>query len=368
MHLNRITLSKFKNFEQLNFEPNLGFNFIIGDNGIGKTNLLDAIHYCCMTKSFFHKSDKFGIRKGEDYFRIESSWKDELVAVQLNVKFKLGDIRQVECNGQNYKKASDHLGRIPVVMITPNEIYTFIHETEERRKFLNQTLVQLDSEYLHALNQYNKLLVQKMSLLKQRKIGLKEDEIVLDSYEAQMAKNAMIIFNKRNELVESIQTLLNNYSLKISKGNQESKLEYYSDANSNNLLEIWKKERDLDRFKGRVHSGIHRDKLECIFNGESLKNYGSQGQIKTFVMALRLAQINYLMQHSKNKPIILLDDVFAKLDEKRVMELISLILEIGIEQCFITDTHLERANKFIAKKRLPASVWNLQNQNIELNA
>ncbi|MEO6189601.1 MAG: DNA replication and repair protein RecF [Saprospiraceae bacterium] len=352
--MNQLNLYQFKNLDQLNFQPKKGLNFIIGKNGSGKTNLLDSIHCCCMTKSYFQYSDKNCIQHDANYFRIESKWKDKDQMQTLNIKCVKSELRQVEWNGVQYNKASEHLGKIPVVMIVPNEVYTFVNESEDRRKFLNQSLIQLDPYYFEQLNTYNQFLKQKTAALKSMKLKSSYDNVLLDAYELSMEKAAKVIYQKRKEFVDKIIPYLQAFSEKMSGGLQESMLEYYSHVQDKNMLDVWRSEREYDAMSNRIHSGIHRDKVECKFNNQNLKNFGSQGQIKTFVIALRLAQVQYLMENMKTKPILLLDDLFAKLDESRVEQLLTLLDGLEIEQCFITDTHLLRAQK-IAKKRIMSS-------------
>jgi DNA replication and repair protein RecF len=236
------------------------------------------------------------------------------------------------------------LGKIPVVMVVPNEVYTFVHVAEERRVFLNQTLVQVDTDYFSKLITYNLCQKQRMATLKWCKINERMDEELIESYEKKMLEPALYISRKRQELIQSINPLIRKYSKLISGDEQDSVLEYSTNVQSD-LLQRWREEREIDIQTKRIKTGIHRDKLECKMNGQTIHNYGSQGQIKTLVMALRLAQLEYLMQHTGKKPILLLDDLFAKLDENRVMRLLELIDQMGIEQCMITDTHLDRAVK-----------------------
>jgi len=368
MHLNHLRLINFKNFKDLDFRPGLGLNLIIGENGTGKTNILDAIYYCCITKSYFHYSDKNCIQYNEQFFRLESFWKDLSGDHSVVIKYQENIGRNVEWDGGQYDKASQHIGKLPVVMIVPDEVYSFVQSAEERRKFLNQTLIQLDAVYLKHLIRYNHQLAQKTAALKLIKLKGISDHQLLDSYDKSMLDAANYIFEARKKLIEYISVHIHNFSNQMSSGTQKSEIKYVSDLEKKSILENWLIDRPKDILTGRIHSGIHRDKLVCKFNDQDLKNFGSQGQIKTFIIAMRLAQISYLMNKSQKKPILLLDDLFAKLDELRVEKLLSIIQDLGIVQCFITDTHLSRAVKISSEISWHRSIFTLQNHKLSLHA
>jgi|JI10StandDraft_1071094.scaffolds.fasta_scaffold00533_30 DNA replication and repair protein RecF len=348
MILTQLNLTHFKNFEKLNYPWQSGINFIIGPNGVGKTNILDAIYTSCITKSFFQTNDHQLILHGKDFFRLEANWQDNDEIHEVVVKMATDKIKEIEWDQKKYLKASDHVGKIPVVMVVPDDIFTFIHESEDRRKFINQTLIQVDHQYLVHLLQYNRLLKQRNAVLKQAKKTQHIDYNLLDSYHFGMNLSAKYIYSKRHDFIEQLNPLLNEFSLKISKGLQNSSIKYTSDA-AEDLLEKWQNEYQKDMLMGRTNSGIHRDQLIPYFNEKRLKEFGSQGQIKTLLLALRLAQYRFLYKYSGVKPVMLLDDLFAKLDATRIASLLDVLIEEKIDQCFITDNHSDRAKKLAAK-------------------
>ncbi|MCC6815422.1 MAG: DNA replication/repair protein RecF [Saprospiraceae bacterium] len=348
MIFKKILFAQFKNLNELSFNPKPGINFIIGNNGVGKTNILDGIHFCCMTKSYFHHSDKMSIQHDRDFFRIESLLTND-EEHQIIVRCKKNGQRVINFDSIAYSKASEHLGKIPVIMIIPDEVYTFINESEERRKFINYSLVQTDREYFYQLNLYNQQIKQRKSFLKSNNPLSFENNSLLDAYESDMYKAGRYIVKARSELIKKINPYLEEFSREMSDGQQSCSIRYKSNYDEEYALSEWAKQRESDALSGRTRTGIHLDKLECFFNNQSLKNFGSQGQIKTFVIALRFAQMKYLQSESHRNPILLLDDLFAKLDEDRVAQLVKLIERSPIDQCFITDTNLDRAKK-IAKQ------------------
>ncbi len=348
-------------------DSGIGLNFIIGENGIGKTNLLDAIHFCCMTKSYFHNSDKLNIQHEKDFFRIESKWINNSNEVdEVVVKCKKDSTREILWNQDVYNKASEHIGKIPVVMIIPDEVYTFVSESEERRRFLNYSLIQTDKNYLLQLNIYNQQLKQRITLLKSGGLSHSNNDPLLEAYELDMAKSSIYIRKRRNEFVDNINPLIQEYSQLMSNDKQTSCIKYSSNVKEADIIQQLKEDRQVDALTGRTRTGIHRDKLECYFNNQNLKSFGSQGQIKTFVISLRLAQMNYLTQHSSTSPILLLDDLFAKLDEDRVGQLLQLIEQSSIQQCFISDTHLDRAVHITKNIKIPYRIHQLKNSQIQI--
>ncbi|HMW39994.1 MAG: DNA replication and repair protein RecF [Saprospiraceae bacterium] len=363
MLLRHLELANYKNFEKLVIEPSEGLQCIIGPNGSGKTNLLDAIYYSCMARSFFHLSDRNNMRYGSQFFRLISYWSDGDRDHELIIRRSASE-RVISWNGMESDRSADHLGRLPVVMIVPNDAYTLLAESEERRKLINQTLVQTNPSYFRALAEYHRLLNQKMALLKASRSGTRTDHALLDTYDHSMVQPATLIHEARKNFCSEIAPDLESMGLAISQNAQNCSLSYQSDFGIGQAAERWAEDRSRDLLAGRVHSGIHRDKIEYQFNGQSLKNYGSQGQIKTFVMALRLAQVQYLRKHTLTEPILLLDDLFAKLDEDRVKQLVNLVQKIGISQCFITDTHLDRARNLVMQNPVRGKVFTFEGEKL----
>ncbi len=365
MVLDHIKILNYKNIRQVSADWSSRVNFIIGPNGSGKTNLLDAIYYSSMTRSYFSKPDKDLVNWDSDFFRLECRFREGQMDHFLVVKLMPGQLKEFEWDGQLQSHATQHLGRIPIVMVAPDDIYSFVFDSEARRQFLNQTLIQVDQNYLKNLADYHKLLKQKQLALKEFSRSGKVDHTLLDIYDAQMAGPARFIFNCRNGLVAELNPLINALARRFSNGGQNANLEYESHA-SEDLVMSWARERDKDLHTQRIQSGIHRDKLRLISDGYLLKDYGSQGQIKTFVLALRIAQYEYLRKFSGVRPILLLDDLFAKLDAGRVEALLVYLAEQDSGQCFITDNYLERASELSRRSGLIGRIYTLENHNLAL--
>ncbi|HRI33558.1 MAG TPA: DNA replication and repair protein RecF [Saprospiraceae bacterium] len=366
MYLSRLKLLQFKNINDLSLSIGPGFNFIIGNNGVGKTNIMDAIYYACLSKSFFQASDKLVVQHNTDFFRLEADFINQDKIHQLIIKYKPQSLKELSWDDKIYTKASEHIGKIPVVMIVPDDVFTFIHHSEDRRKFMDQTLVQIDSEYLQHLNNYNRILKQRNAALKLMKQSNRRDDQLLDIYEQGLLQAAQYIYIKRKQFIEDIGPMLASYSNQISQNKQGSTITFESDA-SQDLDILWASQRDKDFYTQRTNAGIHKDQLEPFFNEKPLRQFGSQGQIKTFLLALRLAQYKFLFQFSGKKPILILDDLFSKMDSARVQQLLFLLEAEHTGQCFITDTHLDRAQQLIKKISGESQIFQINDGNLALH-
>lgn len=362
MIFQQIKLTHFKNFQDVSVNLGPGFHFVTGNNGAGKTNLLDALYYFCMVRSFRKTKDVDLVNHQADYFRIEASISELQTNHSLCIKFKHGVLKEVIWDETKDERLAAHLGRLPVVLIAPDEIYQFIHEGEERRKFINQTLIQIDSNYFENLNTYTRLLKQRNAALKLMKKQGKLDSKLLDTYDFKMESPGIAIATKRAEFISNLKSALNEYSNRISGKDEQLDLKYHTTVDSdysNTLL----KSRTLDFYAGGTNFGIHKDKLECLMNGRSLSHVGSQGQIKTFVLSMKLAQFDFLRTQSQKMPVVLLDDIFAKLDAVRVQKLLVLLESENIEQCFITDTHIDRVKELAKTLKSKTAFYEIiQNQ------
>lgn len=343
MLVDQVHLINFKNFSDLRLELGSGFHFITGYNGVGKTNLLDAIYFLSMTRSFIQSSVKDLIRNGEDFCRVEVQLADEDNKHDLIIK--LGQAaNDWSWDGTPYNTLNAHIGRIPVVMIAPDEVYTLMHLPEARRKYLNQVLIQMDNRYLSHLMAYGRILKQRNAALRQMKTHGRLDKALLEAIDIGMISHGQIIFQQRKQLVAELNPMVNEYIDLISGGQQTGHLEYYSDLDvEGSYIEKSERSYEKDYFSGRTNLGIHKDKLICKLGDLIIGDQGSQGQLKTFVIALKLAQFKYLKSKKEQLPIVLLDDLFAKLDDQRVRLLIELLAKEQIEQCFISDTDYNRA-------------------------
>ncbi|MDQ3140698.1 MAG: DNA replication and repair protein RecF [Bacteroidota bacterium] len=352
MFLDAISLTAFKNFEKLELSFQQGVHFILGLNGAGKTNLLDAIYYSCLTKSFFQTSDKSLIKHDHEFFRAVLHFKDVDKNHQLIIKCKPPGLKEFIWDDILYEKVSNHIGKVPVVLIVPDDIYTFINDSEVRRRFLNQSLVQIDALYLEHLLIYNRILKQRNALLKNSSISVPKKRELMDIYDQRLVDSGTYIYKMRSHMIIEISRDLNGFVESISQHDQQASLEYQSDA-IGNYNELMNRSRERDLLSQRTNVGIHKDRIIPKLGERALRDFGSQGQIKTFIIALRLAQYRFLLNQSQQKPLLLLDDLFAKLDEERIKKLMQIIESLEIPQVFITDTDEKRAKRVIQYSQIP---------------
>ncbi|MBX7162828.1 MAG: DNA replication and repair protein RecF [Saprospiraceae bacterium] len=343
MYFTDITFVNFKNLQIENFSVGRGMYFIVGENGAGKTNFLDAVYYCGMTKSWFHHTDKEIFNYAQSYFRLKAVIQSDQ-SHELKVKVLSGLQKEISFDDKVYQKNADHIGRIPVIMIAPDDIFAFSQDSENRRRFLNHSLVQFDHRYLFHLLEYNKYLKQRNASLRAQKKNQKIDHTLLDIYDEKLIFHGVPIYEQRKELVKSILPLYIEFSRKISDGKQDSLLEYVSDLDRDFPQQL-SQSREKDYFSLRTNVGVHKDQFEPVFQNYKLRVQGSQGQMKTALLALKLAQYRLLATRLHTTPVFLLDDIFSKLDRNRVMQLVQLIADEKIDQCFITDTDIERSRE-----------------------
>lgn len=346
MQLHRIHLVQFKNYSNqvLEFSPRL--NGFVGQNGQGKTNLLDAIYYLCMGKSYFAIRDQFIVQHDEAFFRLVGQFIQEDKQENLVVKVEPRKRKELELNGQRYDKLADHVGRFPVVIVVPDDTQLIREGSEERRRFLDNTLSQLDHNYLRYLLQYNKVLKQRNALLKQNS-GRSISESLLKVYDEQLTEPAQYIYERRTSFVEAFTAPFQHAHQAICGGQEKVGLTYRSALAQQSLSNILLESREKDRVLERTTQGIHRDELVFKLDGHPLKRLGSQGQLKSFVLALKLAQYRFLQAEHQLPPILLLDDVFDKLDPQRVEQLMAYILAENFGQIFLSDTDQQRIQQVL---------------------
>ena len=335
--INHITLKNFKNYGYLDVEFHPGLNAILGLNGVGKTNLLDAIYYTCLGKSYFSSGDRQVLKKGEDYIRIVSKIEVGERSEKFIAKIQPGKNKELSIDGKKVEKISDHVGRYPVTIVAPDDITLLLEGSEPRRKFLNHNLIQYDTSYALHLIKYNRLLKQRNVLLKSFAERQKWDESLLMSITEQMEEPSLYIKEKREELVkEMIPIFTENYAM-ISGNRETCEIIYKSQLIDLSFLELMESHMEKDRILQRSTAGIHKDDLQFNMNGELLKPFGSQGQLKSFILSLKLAQYQILKQRSGKTPILILDDVFDKLDGERVSHLLQILHDQEYGQVFLTD-------------------------------
>ncbi|MGB1207287.1 MAG: DNA replication/repair protein RecF [Chitinophagales bacterium] len=365
MYIQKIKIVNFKNYEQasLRFSPKL--NVVVGSNGTGKTNLLDAIYYMCFCKSYFNASDNLNIRHNTYFFRIESVF--VLNEKEESVVAKVGQGRKKEMRHNQivYKKLSEHIGLLPLVMIAPDDVSLIKNASEERRKLIDSTLCQLDSTYLANLIQYNKLLKQRNATLKSFVEKRFFNATLLQTYDERLIPLGKFIHFKRKEFVENLMPILQVFYKILSQGKEKVACIYKSHLNEKEFGEILKANLMQDKQVQRTTQGIHRDDLLFSIDGYRLKKFGSQGQQKSFLLALKLAIYRYIQQKKQQKPILLLDDIFDKLDLQRIEQLISIVTKEDFGQVFISDTQLKRIKIIFDKLSLSYCVFEIKDsQNI----
>lgn len=343
MYLSRIILSNFKNIQEAQIELSPKINCICGNNGEGKTNLLDAIHYLSMTKSFLSSSDRYTYRHGTQEAIINGIFYCGQGVENVGISIKSSGEKSVKKDGKLYKKISDHIGRMPVVIVSPSDT-SIIHDSgEERRRFINMMLSQTDPEYLKNSMQYNRLLKQRNLLLKQDAIST----LLLDTITEQLSLPALYIFQKRKEAVEKLNECTAKFYQMISGGKESVSIEYLSDLFEDMPIALFEKSRSKDLLFKYTTAGIQRDDLRFLMNGHPLKKCASQGQQKSFLVALKMAQYRIMNQMYGVTPMLLLDDLFDKLDNSRVKALINTVLEESFGQVFITDTDRRRVEDIV---------------------
>ncbi|MCP4438590.1 MAG: DNA replication/repair protein RecF [Aureispira sp.] len=342
MHLEQLKLSNFKNYsnQSLEFSPKL--NCLVGSNGMGKTNLLDAIHYLCMCKSHFSVPDRQIILHEESFFRLDGLFYRNKKKEQIVCKYQPKQKKVFERNKVAYQRLSEHIGLLPLVMIAPDDTQLIMEGSEARRQFIDFTLVQLDNDYLEHLLKYNKILEQRNAFLKKHENPAKIDMALLEVYDQQLLGPAAYIHQQRKEILTTFKPIFQDYYATISGDKEQVDFEYSSQLTEHSLEELLIASREKDRWLQRTTKGIHKDDLKLLINGFPVKRFASQGQLKSYLLALKLGQYNLIKQKNEVSPILLLDDIFDKLDKNRVKHLLTLLMEEQFGQVFITDTHLQR--------------------------
>ncbi|MGB4447054.1 MAG: DNA replication/repair protein RecF [Cloacibacterium sp.] len=349
MFIKNLKLFNFKNHSEKSFDFSPEINCFVGNNGAGKTNILDALHYLSMAKSFLGNLDAQNILHDSDFFAIEAEIqgeeKNDIIKVQLPKEGK----KIIKKNDKTYERIADHIGFLPSVMISPYDANLISDGSESRRKFLDAMISQTDSDYLFALIQYQKTLQQRNALLKYFAKNRTFDLDSLEIYNEPLTKFGTQIFEKRQRFVASILPTIQHFYEIISKGNEKVTVIYESNLNEQNLEEILSENLEKDRVLTYTSRGIHKDDLRFEMNGNLIKKFGSQGQQKSFLIALKLAQIKRIKDITNKNPILLLDDIFDKLDDNRVSQLIELVNQQNFGQIFITDTHRERTESVVKR-------------------
>jgi DNA replication and repair protein RecF len=359
MYLKKIALFNYKNFSEINFEFVDKINCFVGKNGIGKTNVLDAIYHLSHGKSYFNPLAVQNIKHGEEFFVIDGEFvineRNELITCSL----KKGQKKVLKRNGKIYDKFSEHIGFIPLVIISPADRDLIVEGSETRRKFMDSVISQLDSNYLSQLIQYQKIINQRNALLKYFAVNYVFETDTLSIYNEQLDGIAKIIFEKRKEFISQFIPIFNTYHQAITGTEETVQLVYQSHLFDNDLATLLEENINKDRALQYTNVGIHKDDLSFEIDEYPIKKFGSQGQQKSFLIALKLAQFEFIKNKSGLKPILLFDDIFDKLDENRVAKIIEMVNNDSFGQLFISDTHPERTENIVKSSHQTYKIFNL---------
>ncbi len=342
LSLRNITLTHYKNYAQETFSFDKRIIGIYGNNGVGKTNLLDAIYYLSFTRSYFYKSDLQNVQHGKSGFRIEGNFDDDGKDQHVVCILRETGKKEVLLNDALYQRLSLHIGRFPSVIVTPDDARIITEGSDERRRYTDALLCQLDLQYLQHLIEYNRLLQQRNQLLRSLAERISSDRSLLDVYDAQMLRPGTYIFVKRQHFFREVLPSICSIYKYIAGADDDLQLSYQSDLLETSYAELLHNSRDRDMMLQRTHAGIHRDDIDIRLKNQSFKNIASQGQRKSLLFAMKLAEYDMLKTIKGFAPIILLDDVFEKLDARRMHQLLARVCAPGNGQLFITDTHPDR--------------------------
>jgi len=347
--LNKLSLINYKNFDTESFYLDQKINCFVGDNGVGKTNVLDSIYHLAMTKSYFHSLSSQSINHKAEFMVIEGDFKKGEKSENIINSLKKGKKKTVKRNGKIYKKFSDHIGLIPVVMISPYDRDLIQGGSSNRRKFVDNVISQNNKNYLNQIINYQKILSQRNALLKYFRKNNTFDISILKVYNDQLSDISIPIHKTRLDFFKNfVPVFLNRYN-SISQNKEKVNILYESQLNHESLDSLLDHSLEKDRIVQYTSCGIHKDDLIFEIDGFPIKKFGSQGQQKSFLISLKLAQFDYLKTESKSSPILLLDDIFDKLDNKRVQQLIKLVNNDEFGQLFISDTDYNRTENIIKK-------------------
>ena len=360
MILEKLSIINYKNISEATLELSPKMNCFIGQNGVGKTNVLDAIYYLSFCHSANNPIDSQVIRHGEEFFVLEGAYSDDL---KIYCGMKRGTKKHFKRNKKEYKRLSEHIGLIPIVVVSPSDTLLIEGGSEERRRLMDMVISQYDPQYIEALNRYNKALQQRNVMLKAEE---EPNADVISLWEEQMATEGEIIYQKRTAFVQEMVPIFQQFYDTISGHQEQVALNYVSHCQRGPLLEVIQRDRFKDRAVGYSLHGIHRDDLEFSLGGHLMRREGSQGQNKTCVISLKLAQFEFLKRTNfKTTPLLLLDDIFDKLDAQRVEQIVSLVAGDDFGQIFITDTNREHLDKILSTSSHDYKIFYVDNGNVQ---
>jgi DNA replication and repair protein RecF len=347
MHLKQLSLVNFKNISGADMELGKKFNCFVGNNGSGKTTVLDAVHYLSMCKSFLNSIDSQNIKQEQPFMVVSGTFEKDGHEEKIYCALKREGKKQFKRNKKEYSRLIDHVGLFPSVIIAPTDSDIINGGSELRRKFLDSVISQLDREYLENLVRYNKALQQRNALLKYFRENRTFQQESLDVWDVQLSQRGQLIYERRNAFLKAFINAFSDFYKTISGSVEEIGLEYESQLSGDDMLKQLRKNVDKDRAATYTTVGIHKDDLTLVINGLPLKKFGSQGQQKSALVSLKLAQFKVMHEKSGITPLLLLDDIFDKLDDDRVGQMLKLVAGKAFGQIFITDTHPARVAELL---------------------
>lgn len=347
MHLRNLSLINFKNYESTEMIFSTKINCIVGDNGVGKSNILDAVYYLSFCKSYFNPIDSQNIRFNQEFFTIQGDYARNEKKENIFCSVKRNTRKVFKRNQKDYERLADHIGLIPLVISSPYDSYLIRGGSEERRKFLDSVISQFNRDYLDKVIHYNKAVSQRNSLLKRFAEKGNFDHNMIEIYDDQLIQLGKSIYQTRKVFIENLLPIFHKYYQYISSSNETAHIAYKSDLHESDMATLLKTSLPRDRMLQYTSSGIHKDDLLFEIHGYPLKKTGSQGQQKSFLIALKLAQFEFIKGINNFNPILLLDDIFDKLDSKRVTQIVKLVSENNFGQIFITDTNKQRVDNIL---------------------
>ncbi|MDO1500036.1 DNA replication and repair protein RecF [Winogradskyella maritima] len=347
MILNSLSLLNYKNFESQAFQFDSKINCFVGANGIGKTNALDAIYHLAFGKSYFNPVALQNIKHGEEFFVVDGGFTKDDKSEKIVVSLKRGQKKVIKRNGKAYEKFSNHIGFIPLVIISPADRDLISEGSDVRRKFVDSVISQSDKAYLSELISYNKVLAQRNALLKYFAVNNTYNNDTISVYNDQLNTYGQQIFEKRKAFLDTFIPIFKERYSAISHDKEQVNLNYKSDLHESDLKSLLEQSINKDKALQYTSVGVHKDDLNFMIEDFPIKKFGSQGQQKSYLIALKLAQFDFIKQQSGVPPILLLDDIFDKLDENRVAQIISMVDDENFGQLFISDTHPERTENVV---------------------
>jgi len=364
MQLKKLSILNYKNLSEIEIQLSTKINCFIGNNGMGKTNLLDAVYYLSFCKSFFSTSEQLNIKHKEAFMLIEASYERLNSVEKIYCGIKRGQKKIFKRNTKDYKKLSEHIGLLPIVMVSPADVRLIVDGSEERRKFMDGVISQYDRLYLDSLIRYNRVLLQRNKLLKMFAQGTAYDDDILCVLDEQMISLSAVIYQKRLDFLQKLMPVFQSYYDRISGGQEIVGLKYKSQLHDATMASLLKASRFKDQVMNYTTVGIHKDDLVLTLGDYPIKKMGSQGQKKTFLIALKLAQFDFMKKINNFNPILLLDDIFDKLDSFRVEQIVSLVSEERFGQIFISDTNRDHLNEILSASALNYKLFVLKNGEI----